>query len=76
MTCVIHLQIFSCVLCFVLRGGNLGVTVRSLQRRDATLTSAKTLLNILKLMSVRFRICLWPRKQLKVMTFALKCFPP
>ena len=69
MTYIIRLQIFSCVLCFVLHGGNSGVTVRSLQTSDATLISAKTSLNIFKPMSGRFHICLWPKTELKLMTW-------
>lgn len=65
MTYFIHLQIFSCVLCFVLYRGNSGVTVRPLQTGDATLLLAKTSLNIFKQMSDRVLICLWSRKQLK-----------
>lgn len=71
---IIHLQIFSRILCFVLHRE--GSCVRPLQTSNAALLLAKTSLNIFKQMSGRFHICLWSRKtEVKVMTFALKFFP-
>lgn len=64
MTYITHLQVFSRVLCFVLRGGDSGVTVKTaLQTGDAALLPSKNLMHIFKPMPGRFNICLWLGKQ-------------
>ena len=60
---ITHLQVVSRVLCFVLLGGDSGVTVRRLQTSDAALLPSKSLMHILKLRPGRVNICLWFGKQ-------------